>query len=91
MNVRKATVAAGMVTTYLMLTACTTMQSAPQAVQSTPEKAKNVIMIIGDGMGPQQVGLLLAYAKQAPNSVITDGTTAFDRIAANGRMGISMT
>ncbi|MBF4489421.1 alkaline phosphatase [Psychrobacter sp. N25K4-3-2] len=90
MNVRKAT-AAGLVTTYLMLTACTTMQSVPQAVQSTPEKAKNVIMIIGDGMGPQQVGLLLAYAKQAPNSVITDGTTAFDRIAANGRMGISMT
>ncbi|WP_283164830.1 alkaline phosphatase [Marinobacter sp. M3C] len=48
-------------------------------------------MIIGDGMGPQQIGLLLAYAKQAPNSVITDGTTAFDRIAANSRMGLSMT
>lgn len=48
-------------------------------------------MIIGDGMGPQQVGLLLAYAKQAPNSVITDGNTTFDRIAANGRIGLSMT
>lgn len=87
MNIRKITIGAGLVASSLLLAACAPMQSAPQA----PEKAKNVIMIIGDGMGPQQVGLLLAYAKQAPNSVITDGITAFDRIAANGDMGISMT
>jgi alkaline phosphatase len=30
--------------------------------------SKNVIIMIGDGMGPQQVGLLNAYAKYAPNS-----------------------
>uniref|UniRef100_UPI003AA806AA alkaline phosphatase n=1 Tax=Vreelandella venusta TaxID=44935 RepID=UPI003AA806AA len=87
MNIRKITIGAGLVASSLLLAACAPMQSAPKA----PEKAKNVIMIIGDGMGPQQVGLLLAYAKQAPNSVITDGITAFDRIAANGDMGISMT
>jgi len=54
-------------------------------------KAKNVIMIIGDGMGPQQVGLLLSYARQAPNSVIKDRITAFDRILSSGQMSISMT
>lgn len=54
-------------------------------------EAKNIIMIIGDGMGPQQVGLLLSYAKQAPNSVIPDGVTAFDRMAGDGVVGISTT
>ena len=55
-------------------------------------KEKNVIMIIGDGMGPKQVGLLLSYAKQAPNSVIQSRITAFDRILKNGgTLGLSMT
>ncbi|WP_034841988.1 hypothetical protein [Endozoicomonas numazuensis] len=27
-------------------------------------KIKNVIMLIGDGMGPQQMGLLEAYARR---------------------------
>lgn len=30
---------------------------------------KNVILMIGDGMGPQQVGLLETYANHAPNSI----------------------
>lgn len=48
-------------------------------------------MIIGDGMGPQQVGLLLSYARQAPHSVIVNRTTALDRMMEQGRLGISMT
>jgi len=65
-------------------------KTQPQEPQ--PEKTKNVIMIIGDGMGPQQVGLLLTYARQAPNSVVKDGVTAFDRILAEGGvLGISLT
>lgn len=54
-------------------------------------KAKNVILIIGDGMGPQQVGLLLSYARQAPRGVLKDRKTALDRLLENGRVGISMT
>ena len=55
-------------------------------------KVKNVIMIIGDGMGPQQIGLLLTYARQAPDSVIKSRTTAFDRILSEGGiLGVSMT
>ncbi len=56
-----------------------------------PETTKNVIMIIGDGMGPQQVGLLLSYARQAPHSVIANRITALDRMMEQGRLGISMT
>ncbi len=53
---------------------------------------KNVIMIIGDGMGPEQVGLLLTYARQAPHSVLGDRTTCFDRIMEkDGSLGISLT
>ncbi|WP_144822685.1 alkaline phosphatase [Marinobacter piscensis] len=91
MNIRNITAGAGLLASSLMLAACAPMQTESQTASAEPEKAKNVIMIIGDGMGPQQVGLLLAYAKQAPNSVIADGYTAFDRIAENGPMGISMT
>ncbi|MFZ2169130.1 MAG: alkaline phosphatase, partial [Methylococcaceae bacterium] len=57
----------------------------------TESKVKNVIMIIGDGMGPQQVGLLLSYARQAPHSVIANRTTALDRMMNEGRLGISLT
>jgi len=53
---------------------------------------KNLILIIGDGMGPQQIGLLEAYATQAPHSVIKDGQTAFNRLLAEGGvLGMSMT
>lgn len=52
---------------------------------------KNVILIIGDGMGPQQVGLLLSYARQAPHGIITDRHTALDRMLDKGQLGISLT
>jgi alkaline phosphatase len=52
---------------------------------------KNVILIIGDGMGPQQVGLLLSYARQAPRSIITSRYTALDRLLEQGQLGISLT
>jgi len=81
---------------FSALTACAFVMSGCSQFLTTQEatdtaKVKNVIMIIGDGMGPQQVGLLLSYARQAPNTVIKDRTTAFDRISSNGQMSISMT
>ncbi len=58
----------------------------------TQSKVKNVIFIIGDGMGPQQVGLLLHYARQAPHSILPNRKTALDRLMlTGGRLGISMT
>ncbi len=60
--------------------------------QHKTKKAKNVILLIGDGMGPQQIGLLLSYARQATNPVIDSRVTAFDRLLnGNGQLGVSMT
>lgn len=67
-------------------------QKHREPVLSPEVKPKNVILIIGDGMGPEQVGLLLAYARQAPHSVISDQTTCFDRMMRkDGSIGISLT
>ena len=65
--------------------------TAPVGIKPDAVKVKNVIMIIGDGMGPQQVGLLLSYARQAPHSVIANRITALDRMMEQGKLGISMT
>ena len=71
----------------IALLSCTTLDKTPP----TEARVKNVIMIIGDGMGPQQVGLLLSYARQAPHGVIANRITALDRMMEQGRLGISMT
>lgn len=87
-NQIKAIIAIVVVTFFLSSCA----QKQAQVRSKTPTKAKNVIMLIGDGMGPEQIGLLMSYAKQAPNSVITDGNTSFDKIMKQGGiMGLSMT
>lgn len=52
---------------------------------------KNVILMIGDGMGPQQVGLLETYANQAPNSIYKGNTTALYKLAQEGVIGSSLT
>ncbi len=69
------------------LLSCSTLDKT----RPTEAEVKNVIMIIGDGMGPQQVGLLLSYARQAPHGVIANHNTALDRMMEQGRLGISMT
>ena len=43
---------------------------------------RNVILFIGDGMGPQQIGLLSLYARKAPNSIYA-GRESFLDIAIN--------
>jgi alkaline phosphatase len=71
----------------LMLSGCVGWQPP---LSKTP--IKNVILVIGDGMGPQQVGLLLSYARQAPHSVLKNRRTAFDRLLADGgQVSISLT
>ncbi|WP_372769078.1 alkaline phosphatase [Pseudoalteromonas sp.] len=55
-------------------------------------EVKNVILMIGDGMGPQQVGLLEEYARRAPNSTYQskNGVTALSKFANQGVMGLSL-
>ena len=77
--------------TYCLISVVLLSCSSLDKTRPTKTEVKNVIMIIGDGMGPQQVGLLLSYARQAPHSVIVNRTTALDRMMEQGRLGISMT
>jgi alkaline phosphatase len=76
---------------YCFISACLLSCTTFDKSRPTDAKVRNVIMIIGDGMGPQQVGLLLSYARQAPHGVIINRTTALDRMMEQGRLGISMT
>ncbi|MCA9237811.1 MAG: alkaline phosphatase [Planctomycetales bacterium] len=49
---------------------------------------KNVILMIGDGMGPQQVGLLALYARHAPSSTVPDRTAALEQLINEGGVGV---
>lgn len=73
----------------LCLSSCSSL-STP-AIAKNSNKIKNIILIIGDGMGAQQVGLLLSYARQAPHSVLPTRQTAFDRLLTDGELGLSLT
>ncbi|WP_255611536.1 alkaline phosphatase [Marinobacterium arenosum] len=55
------------------------------------EKIRNLILMIGDGMGPQQIGLLESYARKAPHSIYQGKPTAITQIAKDGVTGFSMT
>ncbi|MFN3197123.1 MAG: alkaline phosphatase [Bradymonadia bacterium] len=63
--------------------------AAPEAQAGTPARVKNVILMIGDGMGPQQVGLLEAYATRAPNSIYEGRPTGFHQLMDEGELGMS--
>lgn len=65
-----------------------TMPAALRA--DAPDPVRNVILIIGDGMGPAQIGLLQSYARLAVNSPF-EGPTALQQFADAGRTGISST
>lgn len=58
--------------------------------KSTPQ-VRNVILIIGDGMGPQQLGLLFAYAHLAPGSNIPDRTPAIEQMVDHGSVALVRT
>ncbi len=73
-----------------LISACSEMKKSESELND--ETPKNIILVIGDGMGPQQIGLLLSYAKQAPNSVLADKSVSFERMLAEGAdLGISTT
>ncbi|MGW8323618.1 MAG: alkaline phosphatase, partial [Thermodesulfobacteriota bacterium] len=63
----------------------------PCPPSTDPVRIKNVIVMIGDGMGFQQVGLLVAYAHQAPHSVYQPrgGRTALESVMEAGTLGVA--
>ena len=75
----------------VFLSACNDSAAVTAAPETT--KVKNLILMIGDGMGPQQVGLLEQYAQSAPLSVYNEkgNKTALSKFADAGQMGLSLT
>lgn len=67
--------------------------SSPLTVAESYSKnnVKNVILMIGDGMGPQQLGLLFSYAKFAPDSIYKGQPTAIEQFMKTGVTGLSLT
>ncbi len=63
----------------------------PAGQPSRPGSVRNIILMIGDGMGPPQLGLLEMYAHRAPNSVVPDRTPAIERMMAEGTLGLMRT
>ncbi len=81
----------------VFLTACnngnpTSVSTAANASLAEQTKVKNVILMIGDGMGAQQVGLLEEYARRAPQSTynVHANKTALSKFADAGQMGLSL-
>ncbi|WP_286240621.1 alkaline phosphatase [Neptuniibacter halophilus] len=54
---------------------------------------KNVIVVIGDGMGAQQIGLLNSYVKHAPGAdyQAKNRISAWEKIAREGELGLAYT
>ncbi|MFT6986191.1 MAG: alkaline phosphatase [Psychromonas sp.] len=65
----------------LSLASCLSFAQAP---------VKNVILMIGDGMGPGQMGLLEEYARKAPHSIYQGRDTAIKTLIDNGVLGMSL-
>ena len=85
-KLKNTAVLASMLSSAIFLTGC---QSTDKQAPETTVNIKNVIMMIGDGMGPQQVGLLQEYATNAPNSIYKDNPTGLSKFMDSGVMGLS--
>lgn len=73
-----------------LLASCTTMEEVKDKMDAGGEsRIRNVIVMIGDGMGPQQVGLLDSYIRYSKSPVLT--SSAFERMATDGVVGIART
>ena len=78
----------GLISGAVLATLVTGCQTTDGQIEE-PAKVKNVIMLIGDGMGPQQVGLLQEYATNAPNSIYKGQPTGISKFMDAGVVGLS--
>jgi alkaline phosphatase len=62
--------------------------TAPAKLAAKPAGIRNVIIMIGDGMGPQQVGLLTQYAKYAKGSTVPNRKAAIETVLSEGVVAI---
>ncbi|MCD4653431.1 alkaline phosphatase [bacterium] len=77
----------------LFLLTSSIISLAKDTVQESSKPIKNIILIIGDGMGFPAVGLLRHYAHHAPNSIYNNshGITALEQAMNDGSLSICYT
>ena len=73
-----------------LLVACGGSSSSNHDKSSEVGQIKNIIMMIGDGMGPQQMGLLEEYVNRAPSNPYQGRASAISTFSQEGVMGLSM-
>lgn len=61
------------------------------AAPAAPARPKNVVLVVGDGFGVQQLGLFDEYAKRAPSSPYPNGETTIRQLMDEGTIGLSQT
>src|SRR5690606_11947127 len=75
----------------LLITSLLLLGCSPTHEPAAPAKVKNIILLIGDGMGPAQFGLLETYARRAPNSIYGERPTAVSQLMQQGKTLLSDT
>lgn len=81
----------GLIIASLSLSGCSHHIEVQSNAETEVTKVNNVILMIGDGMGAQQVGLLEEYARRAKHSTYQGHKTAISKVAEAGRVGLSLT
>jgi len=76
-----------------LLSACggDSSSSNSDKAPATTGQIKNVILMIGDGMGPQQVGLLQDFATHSKTDIYKNRDTALELFANSGQVALSST
>lgn len=70
-----------------------TSETSPSPQAKTPDplpELRHVVLMIGDGMGPQQVGLLELYARYAGDPRYPNHTSHIGEMIRNGTLGIAI-
>jgi len=75
----------------LLLCSVLFLQSCAHNKASNKKKVKNVIFVIGDGMGPQQLSLLQLFANSSKYSPYKNGKTHLQKMMDGGETGIVYT
>ena len=78
---------------YLILFVWISVVGSSQKCQAETPVIKNVIYMIGDGMGMQQLGMLNSYVKYAPHSIYIDKDriSSLEKAMRIGTLGFSST
>lgn len=71
---------------FLVLAAALALTFCAGPAPETPA-VRNLILVIADGMGPQQISLAVLYARYAPGSAVPDRTLHLERLMREGVTG----